>query len=144
MDSRYLKAAVVLAIVSFFFISALFATILIVSKNSPHNSAAQSDNCPQEQAIALTEQFIRSTATYAFDGIEGSLKRLKVKSADGGKSWQLDYVFKCQHPGYGDRSGQALMGVVTEHSTQVTIRDCRIVAAICDQTYDLLTERQIK
>jgi len=143
MDSNYLKTAMILVFVSILLITAIFVTVLIsVNKASFLKPQAQPATCRQEQAIALTEQFIKNTSTYAFDGIENSIKKLKVESADGGKTWQLTYTFKCKHSGYGDRSDQVLAQVVTEHSVLVTIQDCRIVSAICDKTYDLLTGRQ--
>lgn len=145
MDSRYVKTALALVIISILLITAIFVTVLIsVNNASCLMPAAQSSTCEEEQAIALTEQFIKNTSTFAFDGIEGSIKKLKIESADGGNKWKLTYVFKCKHPGYGDRSDQSLAEVITRHSALVTIQDCRIIAATCDRTYDLLTDKQIK
>lgn len=145
MESKYLKSAFILVFISIFLITAIFVTVLIsVNKASFLKPAVQTVTCKQEQAVALTEQFIKNTATYAFDGVENSIKKVKVETTDNGRTWQLVYLFKCRHPGYGDRSNQVLAEVITEHSVQVTIQGCRIVTAICDKNYDLLTNRQIK
>lgn len=145
MDSKYLKAAFILALVSIFLVTAIFVTVLIsINKTSCLKPPAQTVTCKQEQAIALTEQFIKNTPTYTFDGIADSIKKIKVETPDNGQTWQLTYLFKCRHPGYGDRSDQALAEVTTEHSVQVTIQGCRIVTAICDKNYDLLTNKQIE
>jgi hypothetical protein len=145
MDSKYLKSAFILIFVSVFLITAIFITVLIsVNKASFLKPATTAANCSQDQAISLTEQFIKNTQTYAFDGVAGSIKKMKVEALEDGKVWQLSYIFKAEHPGHGDRSDQVLVEQVTEHSVQITIRSCRIVTATCDKNYDLLTDKQIK
>lgn len=145
MDSKYLKSAFILVFVSIFLITAIFVTVLIsVNKTFFLKPPAQTVTCKQEQAVALTEQFIRNTPTFSFDGITDSIKKMKVDTPDNGQTWQLTYLFKCKHAGHGDRSNQVLAEVITEHSVQVTIQGCRIVTAICDKNYDLLTNKQLK
>jgi hypothetical protein len=59
----------------------------------------------------LVENFIKSDATYAFDGIEGSLKFLKtIGSTSGNKSiptkeWEYTVEYQTLYPGEGDRTG---------------------------------------
>jgi hypothetical protein len=145
MESKYLKTAFILIFVSIFLITAIFITVLIsVNKVSFLKPPATNTPCTQDQAISLTEQFIKNTPTYVYDGIAGSIKKMTETSAENGMAWQLSYIFKCKHPGYGDRSDQVLAEQVTEHSVQVTIRGCRIVTAVSDKNYDMLVNKQIK
>lgn len=145
MESKYLKSALILVFISIFLITAIFVTVLIsVNKVSFLKPVVKPVSCTQEQVIGLTEQFIRNTPTYTFDGIDGSIKKMKVESTESGKAWELTYVFKSKYPGYGDRSNQALTEAVTEHAVQVTIRNCTIVIATCDKSYNLLTNKLIK
>ena len=145
MDSKYLKSAFILVFVSIFLITAIFVTVLIsVNKMSFLKPPAQTVTCKQEQAVAQAEQFVKNTPTYTFDGVADSIKKMKVETADNGQTWQLTYTFKCKHPGHGDRSNQLLAEEVTEHSVQFTIQNCRLVTAVCDKTYDLLTNKQLK
>jgi hypothetical protein len=145
MESKYLKTAFILIFISIFLITAIFITVLIsVNKVSFLKPPIQTVNCTQDQAISLTEQFIKNTPTYTYDGVAGSIKKMTVAATENGQAWQTSYIFKSKHPGYGDRSNQVLAETITEHSVQITIRDCRIVTATCDKNYDLLTNKQIK
>jgi hypothetical protein len=145
MESKYLKTAFILIFISIFLITAIFITVLIsVNKVSFLKPPAQSVTCTQDQAVSLTEQLIKNTPTYTYDGVAGSIKKMSVTSTENGQVWQLTYAFKSKHPGYGDRSNQVLTEQLTEHSVQVTIRGCRIFTAICDNNYDLLTNKLIK
>ena len=145
MESKYLKTALILIFVSIFLITAIFVTVLISANKATFlKPATTAVPCTQDQAIGLTEQFIKNTQTYAFDGVAGSIKKMKVEALEDGKAWQLTYIFKSKYPGHGDRSDQVLVEQVTEHSVQITIRGCRIVIATCDKNYDLLTNKQLK
>jgi len=145
MESKYLKTAFVLIFISVFLITAIFITVLIsVNKVAFLKPVARPVTCTQDQAISLTEQFIRNTPTYAFDGIAGSIKKQQVEATEEGKAWQLTYTFKTSHPGHGDRSNQLLAEQVTGHSVQITIRGCSIVTATCDKNYNLLTGQPVK
>jgi hypothetical protein len=145
MESKYLKTALILIFVSIFLITAIFVTVLIsVNKVSFLKPPVTAVPCSQDQAVSLSEQFVKNTPTYTYDGVAGSVKKMSVTAAENGSVWQLSYYFKCKHPGYGDRSGQVLAEEVTEHSVQITIRACRIVTAIMDKNYDLLSNKLIK
>lgn len=145
MESKYLKTALILTFVSIFLITAIFVTVFIaVNKDAFLKPAVRPVTCTQDQAVSLAEQFIRNTPTYTFDGIDGSIKKIKVEPVDNGKFWNLSYIFQSKHPGYGDRSNQVLAEQVTEHSVKISIQGCTVVSAICDKSYDMLTNQQVK
>ena len=145
MENKYLKSALILIFISIFLITAIFVTVFIsINKVSFLTPDTKPVTCSQDQAVSLTEQFIKNTPTFAFDGVEGSIKKQKVEAIENGKAWQTTYTFRSKHPGYGDRSDQTLVEQVTEHSVQITIRNCKIVIATCDKNYDLLINKQVK
>lgn len=145
MQSKYLKTALILIFCSIFIITAIFVTVLIsINKDAFLKPSPQVTTCKQDQAVSIATRFIENTPTYTFDGVEGSIQQIEVVPLESGKAWGLSYIFKCKHTGYGDRSNQVLEEQVTGHSVQITIEGCTIVNAVCDKTYDLLTNQQLQ
>ncbi|MHB8084399.1 MAG: hypothetical protein ACYDHZ_01040 [Dehalococcoidia bacterium] len=145
MESKYLKIAVILGLASFLLISVVFGIIVLMVRGPsflghPSNTTA----CTQEAASSLAANLIKSSSTFAFDGIGGSIKQVSADSTDNGQTWKLLYTFAGAHPGYGDRKGQMLAEVITGHSVQLTLTNCKIVSAICDNSWDLLSDKTIQ
>jgi uncharacterized protein len=100
---------------------------------------------PYQQAV---EDLVKNSATYRFDGIDGSLKITTVSSsAEVGstlpaKDWEFTVEYQTTHPGHGDRSGQMLAQVVTRHTAVVKLNSDsgEIYLANCDKTWDMLNE----
>ncbi len=84
---------------------------------------------PEEIALA----FIKDSPTFSFDGITSTLK---VEDVYINKSNPPQYVvtvgFQCLHSGYGDRTGQMLLQVLTLHSAVVTVIDGKVNRAVID------------
>lgn len=140
-----MKTAIILTIVSFFTISAIFGVVFLASRGtSCATEASKPAPCSQSQAASLSATLINYSSTYAFDGVKDSIKQLKVETPDNGQTWKLLYVFRTTHPGHGDRSEQMLAQAITEHSVQVTVNKCRITSAVCDKTWDLLKDRPLQ
>ncbi len=93
----------------------------------------------REQASErLARDSVTDGPTFRFDGIRNSLVLLdtvKLRIQDG---WQYNYQFACAHSGYGNRSGQKLLQVVTPHTAMVQVIQGKVVRAILDSTWDEL------
>jgi hypothetical protein len=95
----------------------------------------------------LVENFIKNSATYAFDGIEGSLNLVNtIGSTEGNQptpiqEWEFTIKYQTRHPGHGDRKGQVLAQVITNHTAIVKVKGGQIVSAICDQVWDMIQEK---
>lgn len=134
----------VLIFVTFIMVTAVFGIVLLTIKGpSCMHEPANSAICSQEQAVKLGSDFITGCATFKFDGIEGSIESVKVEPGRNGQSWQTGYTFRTLHPGHGDRTGQTLAQVITSHTSQITISNCKIVSAVCDGNWDLISNRQL-
>jgi hypothetical protein len=143
MNKKFLKTAIILVLGSFVAVSLVFVLILFATKGiSCQPSTSKAPLCSQEQASALSLSLIRNSPTFAFDGVKDSIQQVKVVSPDKGSTWNLTYSFKTAHPGHGDRSEQMLAQVVTGHTAQITVAKCKITSAVCDKTWNLLTNSQ--
>jgi len=97
------------------------------------------------QDLALN--VIQNSSTFKFDGVPGSLKISKIIGSAQGTAepteWEFAVEFQTTHPGHGDRSGQVLAQVITAHTALVTVKDGKVTTAVCDGTWDLLTDKQL-
>lgn len=143
---RFLKAAVILVFGSFLAVTVIFVLVLFALKGPaafPSPTAPTSPTaCTQEQASAMSLILIKNSPTFSYDGVKDSVQLIKAESPDNGQTWKLVYSFKTAHPGHGDRSDHVLAQVVTGHTAEITVTKCKITAAVCDKTWDLLTNGQ--
>ncbi len=145
MDSKYLKTAVILVLASFMLVSLVFGIIVLVVRGpSFFAGPVKIPPCTQDRAATMAVSMIKNSPTFTFDGIAGSIKQVSADSPDNGQTWKLQYTFKTAHPGHGDREGQVLAEVITEHSAQLTLTNCIIVSAVCDNSWDLLSNTVIQ
>jgi len=95
----------------------------------------------------LVENFIKNSATYTFDGIEGSLKLVNTLGSIEGnqptpiQEWEFTVEYQTGHPGHGDRKGQVLAQVITNHIAIVKVKGGQIESATCDQVWDMIQEK---
>ncbi|MGD0354362.1 MAG: hypothetical protein ABSB31_02820 [Dehalococcoidia bacterium] len=145
MESKYLKTAVILVFLSFLSVSAVFGIIVLVVRGPSFLAGpARAVPCTQGMADSLAVNMLKNSSTFSFDGIGGSIKQVSADSPDNGQTWKLLYTFETAHPGYGNRQGQVLAQVITEHSAQVTLSNCKIISATCDSLWDLLSDKLIQ
>ena len=98
-------------------------------------------------ARRVAEDFIRNSATFLFDGIEGSIRLVgeeKASPISSFRAYTLHYDYETSHPGHGDRSGLALAQVVTLHhaTIYVDIDTIEVKIAICDN-WNMLTGEEM-
>jgi hypothetical protein len=95
-----------------------------------------------ENSQKIAEEFLKASATFAFDGITESFSLInKTLVRDG--TWQFVFGFDCRQAGYGDRAGQVLAQVITHHEALVTVETGNVVEAKLDGKWNEMTQEDI-
>lgn len=95
----------------------------------------------ESQQIAL--DFLKKSPTFTFNGIENSIKLVRVEPAFCPHCWGFVYEFRCAHPGYGDRSGQILAQVITDHEAMIGVSMGEVDGGTIDGKWDMIHQREI-
>ncbi len=102
-----------------------------------------------DAVVELAIDFLKTSPTFAFDGIEDSIEVGPIISTrDFPPSiFRLTIGFSSSQPGYGDRSGQVLAQVITDHEIDITINrkdrlseEFEVVAATIDGVWDEMNQ----
>jgi hypothetical protein len=88
----------------------------------------------------LTEEWIKTTPTYAFDGRDLEL----LDHAIEGKTQIFIYRFTSTQGGYGDRSEEMTAQMLTDHTIEIIIENGNIVSAIIDGMWDELQQEHLQ
>ncbi len=109
-----------------------------ISGNAANNSPTPS--ATQVMYSGMVENFVKNSSTYKFDGIDGSLKISKViGSMNGDGEFAVEY--QTRQAGHGNRTGQILAQVITNHIAIIQVKAGQITSAICDGNWDILSDR---
>jgi hypothetical protein len=96
---------------------------------------------PDEQVSQkIARDFLINAPTFKFDSIKNSLKLTATDTLRSPYSWEFTYQFECSHSGYGDRSGQNLLQVITPHTAMIRVIQGKVVEAIIDNKWDELEQ----
>ncbi|MDD5591257.1 MAG: hypothetical protein PHY18_04950, partial [Dehalococcoidales bacterium] len=71
-----------------------------------------------QQKIAIN--FVKNSPTFIFDGIEDTLELVDSEELGDSVTWIYTYEFQSRHAGYGDRTGQILLQVITPNEAVIT------------------------
>ena len=127
------KVSLVLAL-----IVAFAASAVVLNAYVPENGIISDE----EAETLIAKHFILNAPTYAFDGIDGTLRVVETMSLE---SWPVQYIvvlsFESSHAGYGDRTGEVLAQVVTTHVATVKVVNGEVVQAIIDDIWNELDQR---
>ncbi len=88
----------------------------------------------------IVENFVKNSATYRFDGIDGSIKLVDFTGDAADVNWVYTVEYQTAHPGHGDRSGQILAQVITTHTAVIKVTNGEITSAVCDDSWDMLSK----
>ena len=88
----------------------------------------------------IAEDFVRNSATFAFDGAPGSLRLTETLVLRCPSCWEFRFSFKSRHAGYGDRKDQILAQVITSHIVSVVVQNGEVTTASMDGKWDMLTQ----
>ncbi|MCK4702299.1 hypothetical protein KAT55_02970 [Candidatus Bathyarchaeota archaeon] len=95
----------------------------------------------EQTAVKTATRFLSEAPTYSWDGVEGSIQVLdSYKTQTPEAVWTVVIEFTCANAGYGDRSGQMVASVVTDHVVTITVEDGAVVKADVDSVWDELRQ----
>lgn len=94
-----------------------------------------------EQASTIAGLFVRTSPTFVYDGILGTLELTETDYHGEENAWIFVLLFESAHAGYGDRTGHLLAEVVTPHEARLTVQDGMVVNAILDGEWNMLLQR---
>lgn len=97
-------------------------------------------------ALEAARQFIISNPTFEFDGIENTLTLRIVSTRDSlPPIIGIEAKFSTEHAGYGNRTGQVLPQVITEHIMSIALgAGTKIGGATIDDSWDELNQKWIE
>ena len=91
------------------------------------------------EEIALN--WLRDAPTYGFDGVDGSMRIVDSYVAESyPEQYFITITFECSHAGYGDRTGEILAQVITEHTAAIKVVNNEVESAVIDGVWDELTQ----
>jgi len=86
------------------------------------------------QAVALV--YLKSMPTYTFDGLPESVEVVKVEPLRMLNTWEVTVAFTSRHSGYGDRTRQMLLQVLTPHVAKIVVSEGQVRVAVTDGVYN--------
>jgi hypothetical protein len=95
----------------------------------------------EEKSLETAHNYVLHSSTFRFDGIEGSLTHIETlypNSSSG--TWEFVFTFQCRHSGYGDRTGQNLLQVITPHTADLVVQRGKVISAELDGKWDMIKE----
>ena len=95
----------------------------------------------RDDAVKIAESYLLTCETFRFDGIKSSVTVDTVVSVQSG--WKIRLNSTCAHPGYGDRTVQLLLQVISSHQIQITVQEGRVSSAIIDEKWDEVSQSLI-
>jgi hypothetical protein len=98
----------------------------------------------EETSLEIALEFVKNSPTFLYDGMEDSLIHEETLYPRCPYCWQFIFSFDSRNGGYGDREGQAVDTVITPHRAVISVVKGRIVSAILDEKWDILTQQEVQ
>lgn len=117
----------------------------VTGPNDDNNieNSNEKEKTNEETNLQIAENFIKNEATFVFDGIPGSLRLAETFAAQDPDGNYFIFEFQSRHAGYGDRTGQVLAQVITNHRVNIRVIDDKVTEAIMDDVWDMLKQQEI-
>lgn len=94
--------------------------------------------------VEIARDFVKTTPTFAFDGMEDTLDVVDVKILESfPEQYHITIQFTSAHGGYGDRTGQIVTQALTPHTIEITIVENEVISAVTDNTWDELNNQYV-
>ncbi|MDD5337078.1 MAG: hypothetical protein PHS02_01195 [Candidatus ainarchaeum sp.] len=97
----------------------------------------------EELALEKAQNFVINDETYAFDGMAGTLNHTNTTVLKCPNCWAFTFTFVSSSGGYGNRTGQQVLTVLTPHTAVIEITDGNITHAYLDKKWNMLTETML-
>jgi hypothetical protein len=118
--------------------------LLLIGMSCAVTVSQESSVITEEKSHSIALDYLRNSPTFKFDGIENTLKLVSTAALGKLYSWRFDYEFQCRHAGYGDRSGQILLQVITFHKAQIVVEKGEVAYAVLDGKWNMLRQKAVR
>lgn len=98
----------------------------------------------EEQSRKTAEEFVRSSQTFSYDGMEETLKLVNTMQPRCPYCWVFVYEFTSRQAGYGNREGMMLAQVITPHQAAISIEQGELKSAIMDEKWDMVRQEEVE
>jgi hypothetical protein len=107
------------------------------------NTPIPTESIPDEEAIVeLAREFVLSSPTFAFDGMEDTLEMGAVIVLESfPEQYALEARFTSSHGGFGNRTDQIVTQVLTPHVMEIIISEGAVISAVTDGQWDELNNQ---
>ncbi len=94
-----------------------------------------------EAVLGIAQEFIKSSPTFVFDGIEEtfSLELIAIRESFP-EQYVIEADFDSLHGGYGDRTDEMVIQVITPHSMNLVVINGEVTSAMLDGKWDELNQ----
>jgi len=129
-----MKFRTVLAVVAALTVLLGLSIVVATSKES----AGGNSQYTWEESDQIAREYLLNSATFQFDGQEESIElSIVMAPSDSDESkLTLTYTFQTGHAGHGDRSGEIILPVITDHRMDITVENGQVTRAICCGVWD--------
>lgn len=127
---------------TFALLAALVASLAFATGCQEKTPTPTPESATMHSSRLVAERFLGRCPTFIFDGILGSIDLSTVERCEPPEScFTFFFIFKTTHPGYGDRGGQVLAQVITDHTARITTEDERVTRGVIDDKWDIMAQR---
>ena len=96
-----------------------------------------------EESQQMTEEFVRHSPTFVYDGIEETLRLSDTLTARCPSCWMFIFEFNSRHAGYGNRRGQAVAQAITPHRAAISVEQGIVTSAVMDDRWDMINQKKV-
>ena len=125
----------------------VLATLIAATACGGSTASETSDDFTEvslEESRGIARDYLLESPTYRFDGIDGSLREVAVNTMKCPYCWGFVFEFQCRHAGHGDRTGEVLLQVITDHTARVVVQEGKVVSAIEDDVWDIMSQSPLE
>lgn len=89
----------------------------------------------------IAKKFVKNSETFKFDGFDLKyIETLYPEIVNHPNLYVFVFEFKTLHGGYGDRTGEPVLEVITHHEAEITIENGHISKAFLNQEWDMINQ----
>jgi len=129
------------------FMGLMLAASVFAASGCGSGEAEQSNGATgitQEESQEIARQYVINEPTFAFDGIEDTLKLVETINLKCPYCWEFVFEFDCAAAGYGNRTDLMVAQVITPHTARVAVQEGVVATAVMDGRWDMMEQKLIK
>ncbi|MFO8100736.1 MAG: protease inhibitor I42 family protein [Dehalococcoidia bacterium] len=134
---RHIRIELAVAVLS------IIALLVLACSDSGTESTPEPEGVTEAESQQIALDYLLQSPTFLFDGMEDSVQLVETETLRCPYCWTFVYDFECRHAGYGDRTGQVLLQVITPHTARITVQEGEVTGAVMDERWNMMTQKEI-